>query len=511
MTEPSATNEPLRGASPPGVAPGARVNILLSSVAGAFALAPLGDGWWAAGLAAIGTLGLLIVAWLVRSEREGALQRERELLASAFHDPLTGLANRALLLNRLSHTIAQGQRPPSRAFAVLFLDIDHFKAVNDTLGHAAGDALLRVVAERLESCVRPSDTLARFGGDEFVILAHDLGVGQAAALAGRMLEAACAPASVMGHDVVPSVSIGLAPGGPGYLEGLDLLRDADSALYRAKREGRGRVCVYTEAMHTKAVERLNLEHDLRHAIGRGEMEVEYQPIMDMQSARIRGFEALLRWRHDGALIPPERFLPVAEETGELLGLTWWLLEQACRTGADWRRRGLGHNLPMQVTFNGLQLSERDPVGAVLTILARAGLPADAVHLELTEASVLKPGATAVLEGMRAAGIPLILNHFGTGYASMSCLHEFRFDVLKIDGSFIHPLTDPSRRNMVAAVIQLARGLGMDVAAEGVETETQAASLLELGCPHGQGHLWSRALPSAEASELLTNEAARRAS
>lgn len=433
-----------------------------------------------------------------------ALRQESELLRSAFHDGLTGLANRALLLDRLSHAIAQSQRHPSRPYAVLFLDIDRFKTINDSLGHQFGDALLRTVAERLDACVRPSDTLARLGGDEFVVLAHELGVGQAEALAERMLEAVRAPVSVMGHEVVPSASIGVAPGGPGYVDGLDLLRDADTAMYRAKQDGRGRVRVFTEAMHAGAVLRLELERDLHHAVDRGEVEVHYQPIIELQTLRIRGFEALVRWRRNGVLIPPDRFIPVAEETGQIVPMTWWILEQACTALADWRRRGLGADAWLHVNFSGRQLSEGNAVSGILAVIERCGLPADAVHIELTETSVLKQGSAvnATLEALGAAGIQLHLDDFGTGYASISYLHHWRFDGLKIDRSFIAKIEEPDRRSIVAAIIQLARGLGMDVVAEGVETEAQATILRELGCTYGQGYLWSRAVPSFEARALL---------
>ncbi len=433
-----------------------------------------------------------------------ALRQESELLRSAFHDGLTGLANRALLLDRLSHAIAQGQRYPSRPFAVLFLDVDHFKTVNDSLGHQVGDALLRTVAERLDGCVRPSDTLARLGGDEFVVLAHELGPGQAEALAGRMLEAVRAPVNVMGHEVVPSASIGVAPGGPGYVDGLDLLRDADTAMYRAKQEGRGRVCLFTEAMHAGAVLRLELERDLHRAIDRGEVEVHYQPILDLQTGAIRGFEALVRWRRNGVLIPPDRFIPVAEETGQIVPMTWWILEQACSALADWRRRGLGRDIWVHVNFSGRQLSEGNAVSGILAVIERAGLPTAAVHIELTETSVLKQGnaVNSTLAALRAAGLQLHLDDFGTGYASISYLHHWRFDGLKIDRSFISPIEEPGRRSIVAAIIQLAAGLGMGVVAEGVETEAQAGILRGLGCAYAQGWLWSKALPASEARALL---------
>lgn len=439
-----------------------------------------------------------------------ALRQERELLRSSFHDALTGLANRALLLDRLSHAIAQCQRYPGRPFAILFLDVDNFKHVNDSLGHQIGDALLCTVAERLERCLRPSDTLARFGGDEFVVLGHELGVGQAEALAERMMAAIRTPFVVQGHEIVTSASIGVAPGGPGYVDGLDLLRDADTAMYRAKHEGRGRVCVFTEAMHAGAVLRLEVERDLHHAVDRGELEVHYQPIIGLTSGQVHGFEALVRWRKDGELIKPDQFIPVAEETGQIVPMTWWILEEACRTLADWRRRGLGDDIWVHVNFSGRQLSEGNAVVGILAVIQRYNLPPGVVHIELTETSVLRQGSSVdgTINELRAAGVQLHLDDFGTGYASISYLHHWRFDGLKIDGSFIRKIEDPTQRSIVAAVIQLARGLDMHVIAEGVETEAQAAILRELGCQDGQGWLWSRALPPEEARAMLAAQNTR---
>ncbi len=439
-----------------------------------------------------------------------ALRQERELLKSSFHDSLTGLANRALLLDRLAHAIAQCQRYPGRPFAILFLDLDHFKTVNDSLGHQVGDALLCAVAERLERCVRPSDTLARFGGDEFVVLGHELAVGQAEALAARMMIAIQTPLHVMGHEIVPSASIGVAPGGPAYADGLDLLRDADTAMYRAKKEGRGRVCVFTEAMHEGAVQRLEVERDLHHAVDRGELEVHYQPIIGLADGRVHGFEALVRWRRDGTLFRPDQFIPVAEETGQIVAMTWWILEEACQTLADWRRRGLGDEVWVHVNFSGRQLSEGNAVAGILAVIQRCGLPTDVVHIELTETSVLRQGSAVdgTFSELRAAGVQLHLDDFGTGYASISYLHHWRFDGLKIDGSFVRRIADTTQRNIVSAIIQLARGLNMHVIAEGVETEEQATILRELGCQDAQGYLWSRALTAEAARAMLTDQLER---
>lgn len=433
-----------------------------------------------------------------------AIRQERELLRSAFHDPLTGLANRALLLDRLAHAIAQGRRYPARPFAVLFLDIDNFKNVNDSLGHQVGDALLRVVAERLDRIVRPSDTLARLGGDEFVVLGHELHVAQAEALAERMIAAVRVPVSVLGHEVVPSASIGVAPGCPYYTDGLDLLRDADTAMYRAKQEGRGRVCLFTETMHASAVERLEVERDLHRAVERNELEVHFQPIVDLVSLKVCGFESLVRWRRNGVLTPPDRFIPIAEETGQIVPMTWWILEASCLALADWRRRGLGDDLWVHVNFSGRQLSEGNAVAGILAVVDRCGLPPGAVHIELTETSVLKQGDTvdATLAALRAAGLQLHLDDFGTGYSSISYLHRWRFDGIKIDRSFVSSIREQPQRNIVAAIIQLARGLHMHVIAEGVETEEQAQILRDLGCPFAQGYLFAAALPADRARALL---------
>lgn len=439
-----------------------------------------------------------------------ALRQESELLRSAFHDGLTGLANRALLVDRLAHAVAQGRRYPGRPFAVLFFDLDRFKTVNDSLGHQVGDELLREIARRLDGCVRPSDTLARLGGDEFVVLAHDLGVSQAEALAGRMLDVVRAPLSVMGHEVVASASVGVAPGGCDYTDPLDLLRDADTAMYRAKQDGRGRVCVFTEAMHAGAVLRLELERDMHRAVDRGEVEVHYQPILDLLTLKICGFEALVRWRRNGVMVPPDKFIPVAEETGQIVPMTWWILQEACSALADWRRRGLADGIWLHVNFSGRHLSEGDAAAGILAVIERNGVPTSAVHIEVTETSVLRQGNTVsrTLEVLREAGVQLHLDDFGTGYASISYLHHWRFDGLKIDRSFISPIDEPDRRSIVAAIIQLARGLDIHVVAEGVETQAQADILVGLGCGYGQGWLWSRAVPSAEVRAMLVAQGAK---
>lgn len=433
-----------------------------------------------------------------------ALRQERELQRSAFHDPLTGLPNRALFLDRLAHAVAQQRRAPARPFAVLFMDIDHFKNLNDSLGHSVGDALLRGLADRLDALVRPADTLGRLGGDEFVVLALDADAAQAEALAARIVDAVRAPLTVMGHVVVPSVSIGVAVAGPAYTDALELLRDADTAMYRAKRDGRARYSLFTDAMHASAVQRLEVERDLHWAVERRELEVHYQPIIDLATLRICGFEALVRWRRGGQLIPPDRFIPIAEETGQIVPMTWWILEEACTTLAAWRREGLGDDLWVHVNFSGRQLSDGDALGGILAVVERCGLPPHALHIELTETSVLRQGnaVDATLADLRNAGLELHLDDFGTGYSSISYLHRWRFDGIKVDRSFIERVDTQPQRNIVAAVIQLAHGLDMHVVAEGVETEAQADTLRALGCAYAQGYLYSRPLPADRARTLL---------
>ena len=412
--------------------------------------------------------------------------REGELEFQAFHDPLTGLANRALFRDRLEHALQQRWDAP---VSVLFVDLDDFKTVNDSLGHDAGDRLLVSVGERLRACVRPGDTVARLGGDEFAILLE----GQQAEtdgslLAQRVLAALEVPFTLAGRDLRVGASLGLAAGL--YSSGESVLQDADLAMYAAKANGKARVEVFEHKMRTTALDRLELVGDIRHAVEAGELVVHLQPIIDLQTLQVEGHEALLRWEHpQRGLLHPAAFLGLAEETGAIVPMGWWVLEQACATAAGWPDRAsqIGVNLAAR------QLLDPAAVTTVATILARTGIDPSRVVLEITESVLLDAEVVGRrLHQLRALGVRLAIDDFGTGYSSLSYLTRLPVDVVKIDRSFVERLGGPSEDEvLVRAVVQLARSLGLRSVGEGVENPGQLERLQALGCDSGQGYLFGR--------------------
>ncbi len=435
-----------------------------------------------------------------------------EITQLAFHDPLTGLPNRTLFLDRLQHALGRATRSEAGP-AVLFCDLDDFKTVNDSLGHPAGDELLRAVAARLTACVRPGDTAARLGGDEFAVLLEGVtDPATAVAIAERLLAALRAPIVVHGRQIFASASVGIALH---HDSGGDLLRAADVAMYQAKGAGRGRHALYVHTMQADAVARLELEGDLQHALDRGELQVHYQPLVELRGARIVGFEALVRWRHpERGLVLPADFVPLAEETGRIEQIDRFVLHEACAQLRRWQERYPAAGLDtMTVNVSGRQLAGNGLDVVVQEALDATGLPAQHLMLELTETTLMQdiPTARAALEAVRALGVGLAIDDFGTGYSSLRYLRAFPIDVLKMAKPFVDGLTDGGGDDALAtAIVELGRNLGLEVIAEGIEDHAQLAQLRRMHCGFGQGHLFATAL-AAEAidRELAAPPADRR--
>lgn len=437
-------------------------------------------------------------------------QAEERLLHDAFHDALTGLPNRALFIDHLKLTIAQSKRNKSRQFAVLFLDLDRFKVVNDSLGHIIGDQLLVGIARRLELCLREGDTVARVGGDEFTILLDDLvEENEAEFIAERIQQEVGTPFFLGGREVFTTVSIGIAPSARGYDQPDEMLRDADTAMYRAKSLGKARHEVFDEAMHALAVNLLQMETDLRRAQERNEFIIEYQPIVSLTDFRVSGFEALVRWQHpERGLISPIDFIPVAEEGGQILQIGQWVLRQACIDMRGWQER-FPADPPLFVTVNlsAKQFAQPDLIEQVKESLDTSNLDPNCLKLEITESVVMDDieKGTAMLFQLRALGVRLSIDDFGTGYSSLSYLHRFPIDTLKIDRSFVTRIVnDKENIEIVRTILMLAENLGMDVVAEGVETQEQMALLRQLSCQSGQGYFFSKPMRVHEAEQIISD-------
>ncbi len=428
----------------------------------------------------------------------------RSALHQAFHDALTDLPNRALFVDRLELGLSRVQRSKAK-LAVLFLDIDRFKIVNDSLGHAAGDELLREVAVRLVASIRPGDTAARFGGDEFAILLEDVdGQEGAEQVALRILRALRAPLAVAGRDVFISASIGIAMEAT---TARDMIRDADLAMYRAKSEGKGRHAVFEPAMHVAVVERADLEADLQRVIERDQLVLHYQPIVALGNRAIIGVEALVRWRHPTrGLVAPDAFIPLAEETQFMAALGRWILGEACREVAGWREL---RPLRLSVNLSAVQLHSADALaGDVAAALAESGLPAGALVLEITETALMRDvtETIACLRALKELGVLLAVDDFGTGYSSLDYLRRFPIDMLKIDKAFVEDL-GAGDSTLAQAIIDLGESFDLQVVAEGVEHESQRQRLLELGCTFGQGYHFAHAMPACELRALLESSPA----
>jgi len=435
-------------------------------------------------------------------------------------DPLTGLPNRLLFIDRLGRLIRHSKRHKDHLFAVLFLDLDGFKMINDSLGHLIGDQLLVGVAARLEKCLRSSDTVARLGetftvarlgGDEFTILLDDIKEpADANRAAERLMKALAPPFVLAGKEIFTSISIGIAMSNTAYEEPEDLLRDADTAMYRAKSLGKARFEVFDADMRASVMARLQLETDMRRALERHEFRNVYQPIVALESGRIVGFEALMRWQHPTrGMIGPEEFIFVAEETGLIRDLGWWSLREACRQMSTWRTRSKAYlDLTMSVNVSAKQLLQPHLVDEMSKLLRETALPPEALKLEITESAVMADPAAAaeMLQQIKSLGVRLAIDDFGTGYSSLSYLHRFPLDTLKIDRSFISGAADGSDGMEIARTIMpMAKNLRLDVVAEGVETIEQVGLLRRLQCKYAQGYYFSKPLAPEEVPPLLAEE------
>jgi diguanylate cyclase (GGDEF)-like protein/PAS domain S-box-containing protein len=433
-------------------------------------------------------------------------ESEEKFAHDALHDALTGLPNRTLFFDRLRQAMAFVQRRSDYRFSVLYLDIDRFKTVNESLGHMQGDHLLVEVAERLLKCVRPGDTVARLGGDEFGILLEDFADSEEPIhTAERIQLAMAAPHDLSGTEVFATASIGIALGFPGYLRAEDVLRDADTAMYRAKDLGRARHAVFHPSMHAEARAQLQLESDLRRAIERGELRLTYQPIVSLETGRVAGCEALVVWDHPTrGVLPPSDFIPAAEVTGLVVPLGRWALLKACRDCKAWNDVLRDQPISVSVNLSAIQIGTPQVLEDVRAALLLSGLDAALLKLEVTESIVLQSANSAALLGqLRALGVHLLLDDFGTGYSSLGYLHNFRFDTLKIDRSFVSQMEAGGRHaELVRTIVSLARALSLDVVAEGVENPTQLQLLQQLGVECGQGYYFSRPLATDAFRELL---------
>lgn len=440
-------------------------------------------------------------------------QKEEKLLYDAFHDLLTDLPNRALLMDRVEHALNLEKRDPDRIFAILFLDLDRFKVVNDSLGHAIGDQLLIAVSERLIELFRKSDTvahigetLARLGGDEFVVLLEGIkSVKNAETVASRIQRKLEAPFMIDGHEIFITVSIGIALSSLNYKNSEEILRDADTALYRAKELGKARYEIFNPGMHISALKAMQIEMDLRRAIERQEFVLHYQPIISLPDGKLQRLEALIRWSHPvHGMVNPMDFIPIAEETGLIHQIGAWVLKTACRQVKQWQKDGLPL-IQVAVNVSSRQLRQKDFPATVARILQEAGLEAQFLDLEITESIMMEnpEEASTVLSQLSDIGVHLSIDDFGTGYSSLSYMPRFPIDSIKIDKSFISKMNlDPAVLQVVVAIIALCEKMGKSVVAEGIETSAQRRLLEDLRCSHGQGYLFSTPLDETAIAALI---------
>jgi diguanylate cyclase (GGDEF)-like protein len=428
-------------------------------------------------------------------------------LEQGFRDPLTGLASRALFNDRLAHALACAERDQTRT-SVLTVDLDRFQSVNDSLGHAVGDLLLAAVGERLRSCVRTTDTVARLSADEFAMLLHDVELrDRAVRVAERVLEALREPFPINGRDIFIGASIGIAFGAVGQQDAETLLQYADMALHTAKKNGKGRFEVFEPVMHAALKKRAGLESDLRLAVDRDEFVLRYQPIVELLSGRVSGFEALVRWMHPQlGMVPPLDFIPLAEETGLIVPIGTWVLREACRQAAEWnRRRPATESLSISVNLSARQLQQANLPDLVADALASTGLAGRCLTLELTESLLVNDVESTVarLGQLKALGVRLAIDDFGTGYSSLAYLRRFPIDILKIDKLFVDAVaTEAPESSLTGAIVHLARTLRLSTVAEGIESFDQCGPLRDSGCQLGQGYYFAKPLTSTDAETLL---------
>ncbi len=426
-------------------------------------------------------------------------------------DALTGLPNRLMFLDRVQGCIDQSRRDADRQFAVLYVDIDNFKLINDSMGHEIGDQFLISIGQRLETCVRSQDSVvARLGGDEFTILLDNIqGVHDAQSIAERILDKFAVPFSLKGREVFSNASIGIALSSSRCETAEALVREADTAMYHAKTNGRAKHTLFAPAMSEQIAARLQLESDLRRAIERSEFVLHYQPIVTLNSSEIMGFEALVRWEHPTlGLVPPIEFISIAEETGLIVPIGRWVLHEACRQTSVWKSQFTGcEHLFVSVNVSSRQLSDPDVIQDMLQAIDQTSMAANEVTLEITESTVMRKVGAELLQSLREGGVRIGIDDFGTGYSSLAYLHRLPLDLLKVDRSFVKGMNESEENAaIVRTIAALADNLSLDTIAEGVETEEQLRQLLDVGCKYGQGYFFSPPLAAEQVAELLQQAA-----
>ncbi len=445
---------------------------------------------------------LALVAEDVTARRDA----EQSLHERTFHDPLTGLANRALFLDRVLQAMERSRRRANYQYAVLFLDLDHFKPVNSSLGHATGDVVLRIVAERIKSVARGLDTVARTGADEFAVLLEELkNSGEALRVARRVNDEISRPIEVDGQELFLSASIGVVLGPVEYEQPEGMLQDAGIAMENARALGGGKVKVFKWAMRTKAQHALSVNLSLHQALSRDQFRLYYQPILNLGTGQLAGFEALIRWQTDERIVPPSEFIPHAEQSGLIIPIGHWAMTEACRTAARWANgRMLPDSFTVAVNLSAKQFMQPDLVRQLSRVLDETGLAPQRLKLEITESMVMQNPESVVhkLRGLREIGVKVGMDDFGTGYSSLSYLQRFPINTLKVDRSFVGDMDAFENLVIVRTIVSLAHNLGLDVVAEGIETERQRAFLAELRCEYGQGYLFSPPLPEQDAQALI---------
>jgi len=456
--------------------------------------------------AASAVIALAIVLTVLEDQREAGIEATSQVEQLAYYDTLTGLPNRSLFTDRLAVALAHAQRHRYK-LAVLFLDIDRFKQINDSLGHTVGDRLLKIVSSRIRSTIREEDTVARFGGDEFTILIHIIGKAEdAGKVAQKVLEGLKATITIDERDFVVTSSIGISVYPNDGTDGETLIRNADTAMYRAKDLGRNSMQYYAAAMNRKALEALEVENGLRRALTQNEFVLHYQPLIDMQSGAVFGLEALIRWNHpELGLLRPDRFIPAAEQSGLIVSIDRWVLKEACRQASEWHT--LGHRIVMAVNLSGRQFQDPGLIDHVRGVLESENFPPQFLELEITEHYAMRDVEKAIptLHALKALGVRIAIDDFGTGYSCLSYLKHFPIDTLKLDGSFVRDLASPEDAQIALGVIALAHSLKLKVIAEGVETISQLAFLREHACDRLQGYLFSRPMPPANFDRYMSQK------
>ncbi len=463
-----------------------------------------------ADLAASAVIVIGVVLTVLEDQREVGIEATSQVEQLAYYDTLTGLPNRSLFTDRLVVALAHAQRHRYK-LAVLFLDVDRFKQINDSLGHTVGDRLLKIVSSRISSTIRVEDTVARFGGDEFTILIHIIGrIEDAGKVAQKVLDALKVPISSDDREFVITCSIGISVYPNDGTDGETLIRNADTAMYRAKDLGRNTLQYYAAIMNHKALEALEIENGIRRALTQNEFVLYYQPLIDMTSGSVFGIEALIRWNHpELGLLRPDRFIPAAEQSGLIVAIDRWVLREACTQAAEWHRRG--HKVVMSVNLSGRQFQDPDLTEHVRAALESADLRPQFLELEITEHYAMRDVEKAIetLHALKALGVRIAIDDFGTGYSCLSYLKHFPIDTLKLDGSFVRDLASPEDAQIALGVIALAHSLKLKVIAEGVETISQLTFLRDHACDRLQGYLFSRPMPPANFDRFMDQKDALR--